>query len=134
MVKAQAMSAGVRIIRETGTLPVLQADPEFLRTCLYNIVKNAFEAMPEGGTLTVSSTVDDAQLALVFADSGEGVAAENLEKLFTPLFSTKQGGLGLGLALTRRIIEEHGGKVQFQSEPGQGSTVTIKLPISEEER
>jgi len=134
MVKAQALSAGVRIVRETGSLPVLQADQEFLRACLYNIVKNAFEAMPAGGMLVVRSTVEDTQLTLVFADTGEGVAAENLDKLFTPLFSTKQGGLGLGLALTRRIIEEHGGKVHFQSEPGQGSTVTIKLPISEEER
>ncbi len=131
---AQARSSGVRIVRDTGSLPELQADPEFLRTCLYNIVRNAFEAMPHGGTLTVRSSVDDAQWTLVIADTGTGVAAEDIDKLFTPLYSTKQGGLGLGLALTRRVIEEHGGKVQFQSEPGQGSAVTLSLPFDEEER
>jgi len=131
---AQAQSSGVRVIRETGPLPVLQADPEFLRTCLYNIVRNAFEAMPHGGTLRVRSSVDDTQLSLVFADTGSGVAPEDIDKLFTPLYSTKQGGLGLGLALTRRVIEEHGGKVQFHSEPGQGSAVTVFLPFEEEDQ
>ena len=129
---AQARSSGVTIVRDTGPLPALQADPEFLRTCLYNIVRNAFEAMPQGGTLTVSSILDDSQLTLVFNDTGVGVAPEDIDKLFTPLYSTKQGGLGLGLALTRRVIEEHGGKVQFQSEPGQGSAVTLSLPLGEE--
>jgi signal transduction histidine kinase len=129
---AQARSSGVTIVCDTGPLPALQADPEFLRTCLYNIVRNAFEAMPQGGTLTVSSSLDDSQLMLVFKDTGVGVAPEDIDKLFTPLYSTKQGGLGLGLALTRRVIEEHGGKVQFQSEPGQGSAVTLSLPLGEE--
>lgn len=134
LVAARAHASGVRIIRETGTMPVLPADPEFLRTCLYNIVSNAFEAMPDGGTLKVCGAIEGSMLSLAFADSGVGVAPEHLDKLFTPLFSTKQGGLGLGLALTRRVIEEHGGKVQFQSGPGQGSTVTIRLPLGEEGR
>jgi len=129
---ARARTAGVNIIRETGAMPVLPADPEFLRTCLYNIVSNAFEAMPDGGTLTVRNMLDDGQMTLTFSDTGVGVLPEHLDKLFTPLFSTKQGGLGLGLALTRRVIEEHGGKVHFQSEAGQGSTVTICLPLFEE--
>lgn len=132
LVAARARTAGVSIICKTGAMPVLPADPEFLRTCLYNIVINAFEAMPEGGTLTVSATLDDSQLILAFTDTGFGVLPEHLDKLFTPLFSTKQGGLGLGLALTRRVIEEHGGKVHFQSEPHQGSTVTICMPLCEE--
>jgi len=130
---ARARTAGVQIIRETGTMPVLPADPEFLRTCLYNIVSNAFEAMPEGGIFTVRCTVDESQMTLSFADTGVGVLPEHLDKLFTPLFSTKQGGLGLGLALTKRVIEEHGGKVHFKSESGQGSTVTINLPLRKEE-
>ncbi len=129
MAAAWARTAGVRIVYEAGMMPVLPADPEFLRTCLYNIVCNAFEAMPEGGVLTVHCTVDESHLTMAFADTGIGVPAEQLDKLFTPLFSTKQGGLGLGLALTRRVIEEHGGKVYFQSKPGQGSTVTFCLPL-----
>jgi len=126
---AQAKSAGIRVVCETVSLPEIMADPEFLRTCLVNIVKNALEAMPLGGTLTVHSSIEEAGLTLSFEDTGTGVAPENLDKLFTPLFSTKQGGLGLGLALTRRVIEEHGGKVQFQSTPGQGSTVILSLPL-----
>ncbi len=133
LVAARARGSGVRIVRETGPLPELRGDPEFLRTCLVNIVKNAFEAMPRGGTLTLRSRVDRNQLILEFADTGTGVAPEHLDKLFTPLFSTKPDGLGLGLALTRRVIEEHGGQVHFQSEPGRGSTVTINLPLGEED-
>ena len=126
---AQAEASGISILRPTGPLPVLQADPEFLRTCLYNIVKNAFEAMPDGGTLRVEGRVEGNQLTLDFEDSGVGVAPENLDKLFTPLFSTKPDGLGLGLALTRRVIEEHGGKVLFRCEPERGSTLTLVLPV-----
>jgi len=129
LVAAQAKSAGIRVVCETASLPEIMADPEFLRTCLVNIVKNALEAMPQGGTLTVRSGVEEAGLTLSFEDTGAGVAPENLDKLFTPLFSTKQGGLGLGLALTRRVIEEHGGKVQFKSTQGQGSTVLLSLPL-----
>lgn len=126
---AQARDKQVRIVRETAALPALQVDAEFLRTCLFNIVKNAFEAMPDGGTLTVSSSTDEAFLTLSFADTGTGVAEDLRDKLFTPFFSTKPGGLGLGLALTRRVIEEHGGTVQVQSTPGQGSTVLLSLPL-----
>lgn len=132
LVAAQARSVGVHIVCKTERLPVLQADSAFLRTCLYNIIRNAFEAMPEGGRLTIRNSLDKGQLTLAFTDTGIGVEQENLDKLFTPLFSTKPGGLGLGLALTRRVVEEHGGKVQFDSEPGRGSTVTLSLPLNEE--
>ena len=132
LVSARARSTGIGIVREPGSLPQIKADHEFLRTCLLNVVKNAFESMPDGGTLTVSSTFDDNQLTLIIKDTGAGVSAENLDKLFTPLFSTKQNGLGLGLALTRRVIEEHGGKVRLESEPGRGSSVAISLPLDKE--
>lgn len=128
---AQAEAAGIEVSRPTGPLPLLRADPEFLRTCLYNIVKNAFEAMPGGGTLKVQSRIEGNRLVLDFADSGSGVAPENLDRLFTPLFSTKPDGLGLGLALTRRIIEEHGGEVAFHSNPEGGSILTLVLPLEE---
>jgi hypothetical protein len=109
----------------------LTVDPEFIKTCLYNIVINAFEAMPAGGTLSVSGRIEDGQVTLAFADTGEGLSAMDLDKVFTPLFSTKQGGLGLGLALTRRIVEEHGGKVGFTSIRGVGSEVSLYLPVEE---
>jgi nitrogen fixation/metabolism regulation signal transduction histidine kinase len=132
LVAARAAAGHVAIRREIGVLPELSVDPEFIKTCLYNIIINAFEAMPGGGTLTVRGTVEAGQVTLAFADTGEGLSVMDLDKVFTPLFSTKQGGLGLGLALTRRIIEEHGGKVGFTSTRGLGSEVSLYLPCEEE--
>jgi signal transduction histidine kinase len=131
LVAARAAAGQVQIRREIATLPELMLDPEFIKTCLYNIVINAFEAMPAGGTLTVRAAANDRQVTLSFTDTGEGLSVMDLDKVFTPLFSTKQGGLGLGLALTRRIIEEHGGKVGFTSTRGLGSEVSLKLPLEE---
>jgi signal transduction histidine kinase len=131
LVAARAVAGQVEIRREIGVLPELTVDPEFIKTCLYNIVINAFEAMPAGGTLSVSGRIEDGQVTLAFADTGEGLSAMDLDKVFTPLFSTKQGGLGLGLALTRRIVEEHGGKVGFTSIRGVGSEVSLYLPVEE---
>lgn len=131
LVSARAAAGQVRIRHDIAALPELSLDPEFIKTCLYNIVINAFEAMPSGGVLTVRSSVVDGQVTLAFADTGEGLSAMDLDKVFTPLFSTKQGGLGLGLALTRRIIEEHGGKVGFASTRGIGSEVSLYLPLEE---
>lgn len=131
LVAAQAVAGQIRIDRQIDALPELKVDPEFIKTCLFNIVVNAFEAMPGGGTLTVRGTIDAGHVLLAFADTGEGLSAMDLDKVFTPLFSTKQGGLGLGLALTRRIIEDHGGRVGFTSTRGVGSEVSLYLPIEE---
>jgi nitrogen fixation/metabolism regulation signal transduction histidine kinase len=132
LVAARAVAGYVEIRRDIGVLPELMVDPEFIKTCLYNIIINAFEAMPGGGTLTVRGLAEEGLVTLAFADTGEGLSVLDLDKVFTPLFSTKQGGLGLGLALTRRIIEEHGGKVGFTSTRGLGSEVSLYLPIEEE--
>jgi signal transduction histidine kinase len=129
---ARANQGKIAVVREYEQLPELSLDPEFIRTCLYNIVLNAFEAMPDGGTLTVRSAISADRLSLAFADSGVGVEKEKLDKVFEPFFTTKSRGLGLGLALTRKVIEEHGGKVQFDSIPGQGSIVTLHFPLAEE--
>jgi signal transduction histidine kinase len=132
LVAARAVAGQVQIRRDIAALPELTVDPGFIKTCLYNIVINAFEAMPGGGVLTVRGSVGESQVTLAFADTGEGLSAMDMDKVFTPLFSTKQGGLGLGLALTRRIIEEHGGKVSFTSTRGRGSEVSLHLPLEEE--
>jgi len=128
---ARAQQSGIVIVREYGRLPELSLDPEFIRTCLYNIVLNAFEAMPGGGTLTVRAEQSNERLSLAFADSGAGIDQEKIDKVFEPFFTTKSRGLGLGLALTRKVIEEHGGKVMFDSIPGQGSVVTLQFPLAE---
>jgi signal transduction histidine kinase len=100
-----------------------------LKTCIFNVILNAFQAMPAGGDLTVDTKASDGTAFIIIEDTGIGVSRENLPKLFDPFFSTKSTGLGLGLATTKRVSEEHGGKVDFQSVEGKGSTVIISLPI-----
>jgi signal transduction histidine kinase len=132
LAQARAQQGRIEIIREFEGLPPIIIDPEFIRTCLNNVICNAFDAMPDGGTLRVQAERKGRRVAIAFADSGVGVEAAKLDKVFDPFFTTKQGGLGLGLALTRKIVEEHGGKVQFVSRPGEGSVVTLLLPLAKE--
>ena len=129
LIWAKAEKDGIKIHYQCGEFPKLYLDPELIKTCIFNIILNAFQAMPAGGDLTVSTNASDSRASVVIEDTGTGVSKENMPKLFEPFFSTKTTGLGLGLAMTKRVIEEHGGKVDFQSIEGKGSTVTISLPI-----
>jgi signal transduction histidine kinase len=130
LVRAKAEKDGIKI-RHQGSEPLkLHIDPELIKTCIFNVILNSFQAMPAGGDLTVNTKASDSGVSIVIEDTGLGVSKENLPKLFDPFFSTKSTGLGLGLAMTKRVIEEHGGKVDFQSIEGKGSTVTISLPIN----
>ena len=133
LVTAKADHEKVAIVRDFNALPELELDPDFIRTCLYNLVLNAFQAMPGGGTLTIATREEGAALALVVADTGTGIPKEKLAKVFDPFFTTKTEGLGLGLALIKRVIEEHGGRVSIASEEGQGSAVTLFLPLGKRE-
>ena len=130
LVSAKAEKDGIKISFQKGGLPKLSADPELIKTCIFNIVINAFQAMPENGNLTLTTKVSDGNAYIIIEDTGIGVSKENLPKLFDPFFSTKSTGLGLGLAMTKRVIEEHGGRADFQSTEGKGSTMTISLPIT----
>jgi signal transduction histidine kinase len=130
LVGAKAEKDGIRIHYHKGNLPAFSLDPGLIKTCIFNIVLNAFQAMPDGGDLTVNITASDDKAFVTIEDTGTGVPRENLPKLFDPFFSTKITGLGLGLAMTRRVVEEHGGKVDFQSEEGKGSAITISLPMN----
>ncbi len=129
LVSAKAEKDSIRIQYVDEGIPRLMVDPELIKTCVFNIILNAFQAMPSGGDLIITSRISQNKAMLVFEDTGIGVSRENLPKLFDPFFSTKTTGLGLGLAMTSRVIEEHGGKVDFQSTEGRGSTVTLYLPI-----
>lgn len=129
---ARARSQKVETRREYGPLPLLRLDPEFFKTCLNNILANALDAMPSGGTLSVSATRRGASVSIVFADTGTGISPEQIDKVFDPYFTTKSAGLGLGLPLTRRIIEEHGGRIDLSSTPLAGTRIAIHLPIEEE--
>ena len=129
LVWAKAEKDNIEIFKQYGMLPMLYLDPELVKTCIFNVVLNAFQAMPEGGKLTLRTQTSDSRVSIIFEDTGIGISKETLSKVFNPFFSTKISGLGLGLALTKRVIEEHKGKVDFQSREGKGSTVTISFPI-----
>ncbi len=117
----------------TAELPVVHADAQLLQQALQSLVVNAIEAMPEGGTLTVSAgqSADRRRLHLRISDTGTGIPGDQLGQVFKPFFTTKSKGLGVGLALTRRIVERHGGSIELHSEPGQGTRVDVWLPVTE---
>jgi len=94
-----------------------------------NFIKNAVEAMPQGGKLTISSRASSNNVEFMLIDSGVGMAKEVSEKIWTPFFTTKAKGMGLGLPICRRIIEAHQGKISVESIVGEGTTFTITIPI-----
>ncbi len=132
LVMAKAEKENIEIVREYGIEPELFMDSEFIKTCFYNVILNAFQAMPRGGALTIRTMPQDRWFCVCIADNGVGISEEKAARIFTPFFTTKSKGLGLGLALTKRVIEEHGGRVDFRSTEGVGSTVTILLPMEKE--
>ena len=120
----------VRDIQEG--LPPMQVDPELMRNCLCNFITNGAQAMPDGGIITLGAHFDpDAQVVhLSFSDQGVGIAPQDLEKVFQPYFTTKEAGIGLGLAITERIVKEHGGTLQVESRKGEGTCFTVSLPLT----
>ncbi|MCM0081076.1 ATP-binding protein [Geomonas sp. Red32] len=121
----------IEVVREIpDDLPAMRVDPELMRNCLCNFITNGAQAMPQGGTVTLGARLDreEGMILLTFADQGVGIAPEDLEKVFQPYFTTKEAGIGLGLAITERIVKEHGGTLTVESRQGEGTTFTVKLP------
>ncbi|HEX5773256.1 MAG TPA: ATP-binding protein, partial [Geomobilimonas sp.] len=115
-------------------LPPIQADGDQMRQVAINLILNAGSAMEKGGKLVVSTSLDsEGYIVIRFADNGAGIAPENLEKIFEPFFTTKVKGTGLGLAITKQIVEQHHGKISISSVVGEGTTVTVRLPVEREE-
>jgi signal transduction histidine kinase len=115
---------------------MVSVDGEQIRTCFVNVLVNAFQAMPQGGKLAISaSLVKEADggrwIEVRFQDTGYGIAADDLLRVFEPYFTTKEVGIGLGLALTKKIVEEHGGTIALDSVRDQGTAVNIRLPVGE---
>src|SRR6266404_49567 len=122
----------IEVVREfADPLPTIQADRQQLRQLFLNLLTNASDAMPQGGKLFVrvfATWLEGTEaVAIEFADTGEGIAPEHLEKIWEPFFTTKPEGkgTGLGMAICRRIVEEHGGTIQIESERGRGTTVRM---------
>jgi PAS domain S-box-containing protein len=109
-------------------LPTVMADRDQLKQAIFNLTKNAMDAMTPGGVLRIRSRADDASVYLAFADSGSGIRADDLVKLSQPYFTTKPGGHGLGLMIVQRIMRAHGGQLAIESREGEGTIVTLQFP------
>jgi len=109
-----------------------EANRAELRQLIWNLLMNAVQSIPEKGTVEVSlkRTADPVGAALDIRDTGSGMRKEVLQKVFEPFYTTRERGTGLGLAIVRRIVENHGGKIQLESEPGQGTVVAVWLSTS----
>jgi two-component system, sporulation sensor kinase E len=112
-------------------LPLLQLDREQMKQAFYNVIKNSLEAMRPRGTLRIRTDLDDTHVIISFTDTGGGISAENLSRVFEPYFTTKPSGTGLGLLIVRRIVREHGGELSIESSQDKGLTLTIRLPYIE---
>ena len=112
-------------------LPRIQADPDQLQQVFINLINNSLDAMPLGGKLSVTTASRNGSVEIVLADSGEGIAEDEIDLIFDPMFSTKQGrGTGLGLTIVKQIISEHDGDVEVESERGQQTAFRITLPVN----
>ncbi len=109
-------------------LPVLQVDRDQMKQAFYNVIKNSLEAMHRHGTLRIRTDMDDTHVIIRFVDTGGGMSAESLSRVFEPYFTTKPSGTGLGLLIVRRIVREHGGELSIESPQRKGLTITIRLP------
>jgi len=110
-------------------MPPLSLDRHQIKQAFYNIIKNAAQAMKSGGILHIRTDRDEDHVSVTFLDSGGGIPAENMSKVFDPYFTTKQSGTGLGLLIVRRIVREHGGEINIVNNQGRGLELTIRLPL-----
>jgi len=117
-------------------LPDLEVDPELLRTCLVNLITNAAQSMPDGGKIILGAHFDPEKslFRITCADEGVGIKQEDLAKITQPYFTTKEAGIGLGLAITERIVTEHGGKLEVESVVDHGTVFSVILPVPHKEQ
>jgi len=158
----KTVEQGIEIEERLEEIPLIEGDEEKIKTCLMNVMANGIQAMPNGGELHISASrrrrergsgfaspsegpggnesvasrppVITDEILFEILDTGEGITPEDLKKVFQPYFTTKPLGIGLGLALTKRIIEEHHGKIEINSTPGKGTKVTLTLPVRQEQK
>ncbi len=120
---------GVALTLERKPLPACLIDAEKIRQALLNLLKNALEALPLGGTIGIAINHDADDALITVRDSGHGIPSQDLPLIFEPFFTRKGAGTGLGLSITRQIIEEHGGSISVSSEPVHGTSFMIRLPL-----
>jgi signal transduction histidine kinase len=133
LVRPQADEQGVTITVDEPDRPAeVIGDRERLKSCLSNIAINALQAMPNGGKLSTRVTQTNGLIEIDMSDTGVGISEESIAKVFEPYFSTKQAGFGLGLAVTRKIVEEHKGSIEVNSEVNEGTTFIVRLPAAKQ--
>jgi len=134
IMRSLAKQHQVEIKNYFQSVPMIQADADRLKQAIMNLMLNGIQAMEEGGTLTVAlEKEDDHQALIVVRDEGKGINEEDQPYIFDPFFTTKDGGTGLGLSVTYRIIEEHQGSIEVNSHKGEGTEFRLHLPLAEEE-
>ncbi len=134
LLRPQIEKQRIQVQKEFQPLPLILMDREQMKQAILNLLLNAVQAMPEGGPLSLKGQLpkEDRWVKLSIQDSGVGIPGQDIDKLFDPFFSTKEGGIGLGLSITHRIIDQHDGKIEVASEPGKGTLFTVWLPIYHE--
>ncbi len=127
----QTQQQSIHLRAECAPQPlVCELDVPLIGQALLNLCRNAQQAMPEGGDLIIETRAEGAWARVDLTDSGVGIEAAVFQKLFHPFFSTKKGGSGLGLSLTRRIVLQHGGTIAVESTPGQGTCFSVRIPLA----
>jgi signal transduction histidine kinase len=133
LVEKEAERRGIEVeveVEAEGTPSTVDADAESIRASILNLVLNSFEAMPEGGSLRIRVAGDRDEISLEVSDTGRGIPKSEQDKVFDFAYTTREGGNGLGLAMVHQVVvEEHGGRVTLESRPGEGTRVTLALPL-----
>lgn len=132
LLKQEIENRGAHVELEcSADLPALRLDKDQIKQAFFNIIKNALQAMPDGGLLRITAAASDRFLAVAFRDNGSGISPEDIGQIFEPYYTTKSEGSGIGLMIVQRIIQDHGGRIDVHSEPGVGTTFTLFLPLNE---
>ncbi|MEM2412224.1 MAG: PAS domain S-box protein [Candidatus Bathyarchaeia archaeon] len=126
---AVEIPSNVNVVKMVDKAPRMKADFEKLKRIFVNLIRNAVEAMPKGGTLTIKGMRKGDSVVFTVSDTGVGMTEEVLKRLWTPLFTTKAKGMGFGLAICKRFVEAHGGTITVESTPGKGTTFTVTVPL-----
>jgi len=130
LLKVRLKTQRIKVIKNLAPHPlVLLADKEYLGRVFLNILGNAIEAMPHGGALSIDTKIEKGRLLIKIQDNGKGISEENLIRIFDPFFSTKKGGVGLGLSTCQNIVTSHGGLIEVESAWRKGSAFVVSLPL-----
>jgi len=132
-VRSLAAARGVRLEVEGAAAGAAVVDPAQLRQALDNLVRNAVEATPEGGAVSLAARREGGERVVEVRDTGRGIEPDHLPRIFDLYFTTKADGTGVGLAVTQQIVTAHGGTIEVDSRPGAGTTMSVRLPAGEEE-